>query len=180
MIFAPLMVDLCRAVAATWPVGHPARSRSLRFVCIVVGAGPLELKEHRMKMVIVSSAAVLLVALPQAILAEPQGKELTVLERKMLGAWKGGGCDGNLLFREDGTYEWTQYGPVATDSAGTWKVRWDALPPTLVLTCKTSESSGEVGKFTELKLIKLNDKSLAIEYSQQNGSPPGQYTRVKK
>jgi hypothetical protein len=29
-------------------------------------------------------------------------------------------------------------------------------------------------------VIKLDDKSLAIEYANQNGSPPGQYTRVKK
>ena len=134
-----------------------------------------------MKMVIVPAAAVLLVGMAQVVLAELPEKELAVLEEKMLGDWKGEvGCDGNFLFRADGTYELTEYGPAPYASAGTWKVRWDALPPTLVLTCKTSESSGEVGKFTELKLIKLNDKSLAIEYSQQNGSPPGQYTRVKK
>ena len=65
-------------------------------------------------------------------------------------------------------------------SAGTWKVRWDALPPTLVLTCKTSEIPDEVGKTTQVRLIKLDDKSLAIEYANQNGSPPGHYTQVKK
>ena len=74
----------------------------------------------------------------------------------------------------------TEYGPANDDSAGTWKVRWDALPPTLVLTRKTSEIPGEVGKTTEVKLIKLDDKSLAIEYANQNGSPSGHYTRVKK
>ena len=134
-----------------------------------------------MKMVIVPAAAVLLVGLAQAVLAERPEKELAVLEKKMLGAWKGQtGCDGNFLFRADGTYELTEYGPAPHDSAGTWKVRWDALPPTLVLTCKAAEIPDEVGKTTEVKLIKLDAKSLAIEYTSQNGNPPGHYTRVKK
>ena len=134
-----------------------------------------------MKMVIVPAAAVLLVGLAQAVLAERPEKELAVLEKKMLGAWKGQtGCDGNFLFRADGTYELTGYGPAPYDSAGTWKVRWDALPPTLVLTCKTSEVPDEVGKTMEVKLIKLDATSLAIEYTSQNGNPPGHYTRVKQ
>jgi hypothetical protein len=134
-----------------------------------------------MKMVVVPAAAVLLVGLAQAVSAERPGKELAVLEKKLLGAWKGQtGCDGNFLFRVDGTYELTEYGPAPYDRAGAWKVRWDALPPTLVLTCKTSGIPDEVGKTTEVKLIKLDDKSLAIEYGNQNGSPPGHYTRVKK
>jgi len=108
-------------------------------------------------------------------------KALAALEQKMLGAWKGQiGCDGRFHFRADGTYALTDYGPAPYDSAGTWKVRWDALPPTLVLTCKTSEVRDEVGKTTEVKLIKLDDKSLAIEYANPNGSPSGHYTRVKK
>jgi hypothetical protein len=134
-----------------------------------------------MKMVVVPAVAVLLVGLAQAVLAERPGKELAVLEKKILGAWKGQtGCDGKFLFRADGTYELREYGPAQYDSAGSWKVRWDALPPTLVLTCKTSEIPDEVGKTTEVKLIKLNDRSLAIEYANQNGNPPGHYTRVKK
>jgi len=134
-----------------------------------------------MKMVIVPAAAVLLVGLAHVVLAEPPGKELAVLEKKVLGAWRGQtGCDGNFLFRADGTYELTEYGPAPHDSAGTWKVRWDALPPTLVLTCKTSDIPDQVGKTTEVKLIKLDDKSLAIEYANKSSNPPGRYTRVKK
>jgi hypothetical protein len=156
--------------------GQPDR----RFVRLIVGTGPVPLKEPRMKMFIVLAAAVLLVGLAHGVLAEPPGKELAVLEKKMVGAWKGRGCDGNFLFRADGTYELTQYGPAPYDTAGTWKVRWDALPPTLVLTCKKSEDPDEVGKTLEVKLIKLDAKSLAIKYAIQNGSPPGQYTRVTK
>jgi hypothetical protein len=54
------------------------------------------------------------------------------------------------------------------------------VPATLVLTCKTSEIPGEVDKTTEVKLIKLDDKGLVIEYADPNGSPSGHYTRVKK
>jgi hypothetical protein len=137
-----------------------------------------------MKMVIVSAATVLLIGLAQGGSAETRGKErgkeLTALEQMMHGVWKGRGCDGRLVFRADGTYELTEYGPAPYDKAGTWKVRWDALPATLVLTCKTSEIPDEVGKTTEVKLVKLDDKSLAIEYANQNGSPSGHYTRVKK
>jgi hypothetical protein len=39
-----------------------------------------------MKMVIVPAAAVLLVGFAQVVLAEPPGKALAVLEKKMLGA----------------------------------------------------------------------------------------------
>jgi hypothetical protein len=118
------------------------------------------------------------IGLAQVVLAEPPEKELATLEKKMLGVWKGrSGCDGRLVFRADGTYELTDYGPAPYDSAGTWKVRWDALPPTLVLTCRTSEIPDEVGKTMEVKLIKLDDKSLAFKYASKE---VGQYTRVKK
>ena len=137
-----------------------------------------------MKTVIVLAAGIVLVGLAQGVLAEApgnaRGKELAALEQKLLGAWKGQtGCDGSFLFRPDGTYELTGYGPAPDDSAGTWKVRWDALPPTLVLTCKTSAIPDEVGKTTQLKLIKLDDKSLAIAYTNPNGNPPGRYTRER-
>src|SRR5262245_7847389 len=134
-----------------------------------------------MKMVIVP-AAVLLVGLTSVAPAEPtgdeRGKKLAALEQKLLGAWKGQtGCAGSFLFRADGTYELTGYGPAPYDSAGTWKVRWDALPPTLVLTCKTSEVPEEVGTTTEVKLTQLDEKNLAV----QRASPDvDRYARAKK
>jgi hypothetical protein len=135
-----------------------------------------------MKMVIVPAAAVLLVGLAQMVLADPpgkeRGKELAALEQKMVGAWKGQtGCAGNFLFRADGTYELTWYGPAPSDSAGTWKVRWDALPPTLVLVCKTSDVPDEVGTTTEVKLIQLDDNSLAIKRASPDVD---RYAREKK
>jgi hypothetical protein len=156
-----------------------------RFVRLILGADPVPLKERGMKRVIVPAAAVLLVVFAHVVFAQTpgkeRGKELAALEQKLLGIWKGKtGCDGQFVFRADGTYELTEYGPAPFDSAGTWKVRWDALPPTLVLTCRTSEVQDLVGKTTEVKLIKLDDKSLAIEYAHPNGNPSGYYTRVKK
>jgi hypothetical protein len=123
-------------------------------------------------------SAVLLAGWPQVVLAERPGKELAALEHKMLGTWKGQhGCAGNFVFRADGTYELTDYGPAPYDSAGTWKVRWDALPPTLVLTCKTSEVPAEVGKATQVKLIRLDGETLAVKHP--NGTVE-RYARVKK
>jgi hypothetical protein len=135
-----------------------------------------------MKMAIMPAAAVLLIGLAQAVWAEPPGKErakeLAALEQKIIGAWKGQtGCAGNFLFRTDGTYELTGYGPAPYDSAGVWKVRWDALPPTLVLTCKASEVEEEVGKSIDVKLMKLDEKNLQIEYANDFRA---EYARVKK
>jgi hypothetical protein len=140
--------------------------------------------EVLMKRIIVSAAAILLLGWAQGLLAAPApsgtgpGKELATLEKKLLGAWKGQmGCAGNLLFRADGTYEWTGYGPGHMDSAGTWKVRWDALPATLVLTCKTSKIPEAVGKITEVKLIRLDDATLTVEDATQTAY---RYARGRK
>jgi hypothetical protein len=138
-----------------------------------------------MERFIVPTVALLLVSLAQVVLAVPRGKErgkeLAALEQKMVGTWKGQtGCDGRLVFRANGTYELTGYGPAGDDNKGTWKVRWDSLPATLVLSCTTSKILEDVGKIMEVKLVRLNDRSLAIEYAKPNGSPSGRYTRVKK
>ena len=130
-----------------------------------------------MKLVAVS-LAVLLVGMAQLSLAEPPRKEVGALEQKLVGAWKGQSpCAGTILFRADGTYERTGYGPAAYDSSGTWKVRWDALPPTMVLTCKTSDGDDEIGKTTELKLDKLDDDQLGLSRAKQD---PERYARMKK
>jgi len=61
------------------------------------------------------------------------------LERKMDGGWKGGACMGDYTFNRDGTFEVQHFTPGNNTLTGTWSLRWDALPPTLVLTCKTSD-----------------------------------------
>jgi hypothetical protein len=104
-------------------------------------------------------------------------KGRAALEQKLLGVWQGRiGCDGRLVIRADGTYALTEFGPGSDDSAGTWKLRRDTRPATLVLTC-TSEDPNEPAKRQKVRLIKLDDRSLAIRYTSRY---VGHYTRVKK
>jgi hypothetical protein len=107
------------------------------------------------------------------------GESLTALERKLHAEWVGRGpCDGRLTLRADGTYERRLYGPSGINSAGTWKVRWDALPPTLVLVCKTSDGPGEdVGRTYEPKLLQLDDAALVYKYPN---ATPSRYAPKKK
>jgi len=56
-------------------------------------------------------------------------------------------------------------------------MRWNALPPTLVITCKSSDFSGYVGTVWEVKVIQLDD---AILSHQRAGGSPARYDRVKK
>lgn len=111
-----------------------------------------------------------------AVSAEPPNG-VAALEQKLVGAWKGQTpCAGNLRFRADGTYEWTNYGPAPYDSAGTWKMRWDALPPTLVLTCKTSEIEDERGKIREIKIAQLDNQTISFKTTSPDLSRYGRST----
>ncbi|HKA08390.1 MAG TPA: hypothetical protein VKD71_14115 [Gemmataceae bacterium] len=123
-----------------------------------------------------------LAGLAQPVLAAPLGKErakdVTTLEQKIVGSWDGQtGCAGKFVFHADGTYELTGYGPAPYDSAGSWIVRWDALPPTLILNCKSSKIADQIGRTTELKLTQLDDGNLAVEHASQTVD---RYARVKK
>jgi len=141
-----------------------------------------------MKLTIAFAVAALFGCSAQEVAVEKPGKgDLTKLEKKMLGTWKRQTpCAGDFLFRANGTYELVKYGPGGEDRAGVWKVRWDALPPTLVLTCRTSTSDlpDEVGQITEVKLLRLDDESLAVDHGQPvHGQPSAsveRYARVKE
>jgi uncharacterized protein (TIGR03067 family) len=63
-----------------------------------------------------------------------------------------------------------------TFSRDTWQLRWHALPPTLVLTCKTSDYSGYVGEIEEVKLVQLDNEALALQYPGQE--QPVRYARM--
>ena len=107
------------------------------------------------------------------------------LERKLHGKWKGGACQGDWTFAPDGTYEVDHYSPGNNKLAGTWAVRWDALPPTLILTCKTSDAPDriKIGEKKEVKLLELDDDVLAYQYFSQYQKPGGhtnRFERVKK
>jgi hypothetical protein len=108
------------------------------------------------------------------------------LEKKLLGAWQGPACGGDYTFNADGTFEVKHFTPGNNTLAGAWSIRWDALPPTLVLTCKTSDFKKKdpgrpeyehLGKALELRLLQLDNEKLAYE---QAGQQPILFSRVKK
>jgi hypothetical protein len=99
---------------------------------------------------------------------------LAALEQKLLGTWRGPACGGDYTFHADGTYEVHSYTPGQNNLTGTWSLRWDALPPTLVLTCKTSDIRRRdparteyeyLGKPLEVKLIELNADALVYRFA---------------
>jgi hypothetical protein len=118
----------------------------------------------RTSVVLVLATCLTAVAAPALVEKPGQGKAAD-LERKLIGDWDGAGpCDGDLTIRADGTFVRTGHGPDGQNSAGNWAVRWDALPPTLVLTCQASDDPEDVGKVTEVKLVELNDDALAYTH----------------
>jgi hypothetical protein len=100
------------------------------------------------------------------------------LEAKLHGVWKGGACVGELTVKADGTFERRHYTPGNNTLSGTWAVRWDALPPTLALTCTASDAPDriKVGETTAVKLVRLDGEALAYQHP---GGPPVRYARVK-
>ncbi len=88
---------------------------------------------------------------------------LPAIERKLLGEWKGGACRGNWVFRDNGTFELDHYSPAILQLSGTWKMRWDALPPTLVTTFSSSVDSSYAGKKWELKLTQLDEQTMEFK-----------------
>jgi len=125
------------------------------------------------------TATLLLLGCARSAAAETPKNSLVMLEKKLCAAWKGeSACQGDLTLRADGTFEKTRCGPGSDDFAGTWEVRWDALPPTLVMTCKTSTDPAAVGKKDEVRLIKLDDKVLVVAYLSSDFQ--WQYSRAKK
>jgi hypothetical protein len=104
----------------------------------------------------------------------PEGGELAALERKLLGTWQGGPCVGDYTFNADGTFELRHFTPGGNTLTGTWSLRWDALPPTLVLTCRTSDfrkkdpgraEYAHLGKALELKVLQLDGDALVLRFS---------------
>jgi hypothetical protein len=59
-------------------------------------------------------------------------------------------------------------------------MRWDALPPTLVLTCKDSSRKEYFGTAWELKVTELDGEALSLVFnSPTEGQATIRYTRVK-
>jgi hypothetical protein len=116
-----------------------------------------------------SSTAQTIPATKPAVAA--RGGKLAALEKKLVGTWQGPDCGGDFTFNADGTFECRHYTPGQNIFTGTWSIHWDALPPTLLLTFKTSDykkrdPSGPeykyVGKTLEAKLLELSKDALAF------------------
>jgi hypothetical protein len=106
---------------------------------------------------------------------EKTGAALAALERKLEGVWVGSGpCDGQITIKRDGTYQRRLHGPGGNNSAGSWRLRWDTLPPTLALSCTTSDDPAYAGKTLEVKVVQLDKTNLVLKYQEQ---VPARYTR---
>src|SRR5207245_1303283 len=60
-------------------------------------------------------------------------------QKQILGLWRGGPCEGDFDFRGNGTFDLTNFTPGRNHLTGTWSIRVDTVPPTLLLTYKTSD-----------------------------------------
>jgi hypothetical protein len=114
--------------------------------------------------------------LPTAVLRGGESANLAIsqsgLEQKLHGTWKGGPCMGTITFKADGTFERREYSPGGNQLKGLWHVRWDALPPTLVLDCKESDSEHFAGKKDEPKLLVLTDTHIRLFYVGEKSTWP--------
>lgn len=101
----------------------------------------------------------------------------SAIESKLLGDWKGGACQGDWTFRANGTFELDHYSPANLHLSGTWKMRWDALPPTLIATFSSGGDSQLVGKKWDLKVTRLDQEILEFQIP---GSELSRCERSKK
>lgn len=108
-----------------------------------------------------------------------KGDKPPTVERNLLGQWYGAAaCQGDVNFLVDGTFTWRHRGPGDASVAGSWAMKWDALPPTLVLTCKNSTDPDIVGKEWSFKVVELDEGRLACKWPAGGGT--AQFSRAKK
>jgi hypothetical protein len=131
------------------------------------------------RQIMVLAASVLLITAAQAADKTKEGPP--ALERKLHGEWKGPACGGNWTFGADGTFAVEHYSPGNNKATGAWELRWNALPPTLALTLKTSDAPEriKVGETWEVQIIQLDDEALAYVWPK-SPEKPIHWTRVKK
>jgi len=145
--------------------------------------GPIPFPDLETSMKTWNAVAVtfLFLAFLQGVLADQPENSPEALQKKLHGAWKGPACGGDWALGADGTFTVERYSPGNNKLSGTWEVRWNALPPTLVLTIRTSDAPEriKVGEVWEVKLMQLDDEALAYEWPRNPGQST-RWVRVKK
>jgi hypothetical protein len=101
------------------------------------------------------------------------------IESKLIGTWVGGPCVGSLQIMRDGRFERRGYSPGNNRLAGTWKVKWDALPPTLVLDCTESDADHWIGTKYETKLLELTADRLGLLHLSEKTTWPEELDHSK-
>jgi hypothetical protein len=105
-------------------------------------------------------------------------KELAAVAAKLHGSWAGPPCEGRLTFHANRTYEWTDRGPAGKRDKGVWTLGGDPAQPTLVLECKSSAEPDLVGKAAEVKLVRLDEETLA--FKEPGAKKPKTFERAEK
>jgi hypothetical protein len=123
-------------------------------------------------------SSLLFIGITAAQAADGKPEAPPMLLQKLCGTWKGGPCQGLLIVTADGTFERHHYSPGDNELKGTWAIRWDRLPPTLTLLCRTSDGDDWIGKTIEIELLLLDDEELVYQFREHPGEV--HYTRVKK
>jgi len=121
------------------------------------------------------SIATMMLAL-SSVAADPPKDGSAKLEQKLHGTWYGGDCMGDWTFGPKGDLEVKHYSPGDNHLTGTWELRWDALPPTLVMVCKTSDDPDYVGRTWTVRVLQLDDAVLAHQMAGQQGE--SRYSRT--
>jgi hypothetical protein len=121
--------------------------------------------------------------LPALLTAAPQltekGHKAPAVEQKLHGEWFGNGdCQGDIHVAADGCFTWQHYGPGDASLAGTWSMKWDALPPTLRFACIHSTDPDYIGRVWEVKVVELDEATLAVKRSPDAGL--SRFSRTKK
>jgi hypothetical protein len=98
-----------------------------------------------------------------------QGKDSTAaLEQLLIGEWIGKPSVGDIVFREDGTFAQKNYWPRESVFEGTWKVKWETLPPTLILTAKTSTDEKQIKRTIERQITRLDDQEFQFTADKED------------
>jgi hypothetical protein len=74
-------------------------------------------------------------------------------QKRLHGEWNGqAACEGQIIFKSDGTFRRTNYGPGQMTVSGTWEIKWDTTQPTLRMIQTNSDIEDFVQQTEEGKL----------------------------